>query len=172
MIQIPLQLVSVLFGGLITLFGTFIVNWWQKRNQRKRLRQALVAEVEYLGHITEAILASGVFETPSDHKDLVLKMKYFDGSDTLDREQIDFNDGIEMYFSTQIYDSNLDKVGLLKTTETVRFHMFYKRVKRLEVMISDNQDATLALESDKVTTIGELAEQIIEDRNVIISAME
>lgn len=168
--SIPIQLIAVVVGGIITLAGSLTVNLWDNRRQKLNLKKALVTEVLIISNRTEKLVLSGFADTPSDFENLKEEFRYpIESEDINQRKEALMRDNVEVLFPTELYESNLGNIGNLGIEPIPRLVIFYAKTKRLKQALKASQSGKLS--DVKQQELGKIAEGIIRDRSYVLNGL-
>lgn len=113
-VALPIELLAVLLGGLITLAGTAVFNWRKRRINQDRLYRALANEVELMGSSLEKLAVSTHFKIFPETEISEDEFEYIDEeyAQRLDHPEYHplnvLSANRDAVFPTDVFESNAD----------------------------------------------------------------
>lgn len=192
--QFGSALVGALIGGLFSILVTIYSIRKNREIKRKRYRRALIGEIELIEakelHIIAQELSSEselnvvdeVIESMEEMNEAFPDQMKMPDAEQLKRESMSaiLPKLTEVNMSTPVFDSNVDKIGTLKTSESKEVIQFYRYITAVKIDITKaveafrNEDTEERL-GDYQTYIKQLnqdAEALAEQKKECLEALD
>lgn len=152
---IPLELLAVLLGGLITLAGTAVFNWNNRRRARIRLSRALANEVKIMGSSLEKLTVSTHAKLFPETELNVDDFEYIDEDFSQQLGHPDYHPLAVLaanrvaVFPTDVFESNANQIGMINSLAAGSLIIFYSRIRQIRNTLAELE---AELDSDESTT--------------------
>lgn len=182
-VALPIELLAVLLGGLITLAGTAVFNWRKRRINQNRLYRALANEVELMGSSLEKLAVSTHFkifpetEIPED------EFEYIDEEYAQRLEHPEYHPlnvlsaNRDAVFPTDVFESNADQIGVIDSTSAESLIVFYSRIRQIKNTLEELENESEindlgANELIAVRKLNSLAKNALKLRRTVLDSLD